>query len=185
MTTMLQRAARLAAAAIVFPLCLTAAAQAPRPALAGDYALTSSTTAPVGTWVFTKGRMSIKKLDERHLLILIACQWKREPKAICSEHYIAQWQDSGLYIQDMNTDPMRLYFDPATRTLTVVTRGFDAKESVRRDVYTPDNSELTDPALVRRMKREQGAADSKENARVFGHYAKWAYTNNRIEFQKQ
>lgn len=185
MNMILHRAARLAAAAILFPMCLAAVAQAPRPELEGNYSLSASTTAPVSTWAFSKARVSIKKLDERHLLILIACQWKREPKAICSEHYIAQWQDNGLYIQDMNTEPMRLYFDPATRTLTVVTRGFDANASVRRDVYTPDDKELTDPALIRRMKREQSNADSKENARVFGHHSKWAYTNNRIEFQKQ
>jgi len=184
MHTMLHRVARLVVAASLFPLC-QAAAQEPRPAIEGSYGLAASTSAPVSSWGFSRARVSIKKLDGRHLLILIACQWKREPKAICGEHHIAQWQDTGLYIQDMNTDAMRLYFDPATRTLTVVSRGFDAKESVRRDVYTPDDSELTDPALVRRMKREQSVADSKETRRVFGHYSKWAYTNNRIEFQKQ
>lgn len=161
-----------------------ACAQAPRPAIEGNYSLVSSTTAPVTNWGFSKGRISIKRLDERHLLILLACEWKREPKAVCGEHYFAQWQESGLYIQDMNTDPMRVYADPAAHTLTIVSRGFDAKASVRRDVYQIDEQELVDPALIRRMKREQANAESKDNLRVFGPYAKWAYTNNRIEFQK-
>jgi hypothetical protein len=161
-----------------------ACAQAQQPAIEGNYSLVSSTTAPVTNWGFSKGRISIKRLDDRHLLILLACEWKREPKAVCGEHYFAQWQESGLYIQDMNTDPMRVYADPAAHTLTIISRGFDAKASVRRDVYKIDTQELLDPALIRRMKREQANADSKENLRVFGPYPKWAYTNNRIEFQK-
>ncbi len=161
-----------------------ARAQTPRPNLDASYSLVSSTTAPVTNWGFSKGRISIRQLDERHLLILLACEWKREPKAVCGEHYFAQWQENGLYIQDMNTDAMRVYADPAAHTLTIISRGFDAKASVRRDVYRWDEQELNDPALIRRMKREQSNADSKENTRVFGPYAKWAYTNNRIEFQK-
>lgn len=174
----------LPAGAALF-LSAGAAAQAPQPALDASYSLVSSTTAPENNWGFSKGRISVKKLDERHLLIVIACEWKREPKAVCGEHYFAQWQENGLYIQDMNTDPMRVYADPAAHTLTIIRRGFDAKASVRRDVYKMDEQEMSDPALIRRMKREQANADSKENARVFGPYAKWAYTQNRIEFQKQ
>lgn len=159
-------------------------AQVQPAAIEGDYALVSSTTAPVSNWGFSKAHITIKKLDERHLLILLACEWKREPKAVCGEHYVAQWQESGLYIQDMNTDAMRVYADPAAHTLTIISRGFDAKASVRRDVYQIDAQQLREPVLVRRMKREQANADSKENARVFGPYAKWDYTRNRIEFQK-
>ena len=51
-------------------------------------------------------------------------------------------------------------------------------------MYTLDTTELTDPALVRRMKREQGNADSKENLRVFGPPKGYAYANNRIELQR-
>ncbi|HEY0063471.1 MAG TPA: hypothetical protein VGC21_15235 [Telluria sp.] len=163
---------------------LGAAAQTPQAAIEGNYGLVSSTTAPVSNWGFTKARITIKKLDDKHLLILLACEWKREPKAVCGEHYYAQWQESGLFIQDMNTEPMRLYFNPKTRTLTWIQRGFDARESVRRDVYSVDDTELTDPALVRRMKREQGNADSKENLRVFGPPSRYAYANNRIEIQQ-
>jgi len=161
-----------------------AIAAAPTPTLDASYSLVSSSTAPVTNWGFSKGRISVRQLDARHVLIVLACEWKREPKAVCGEHYFAQWQESGLYIQDMNTDAMRIYADPAAHTLTIISRGYDAKASVRRDLYKMDEQELTDPVLIRRLKREQANADSKENARVFGPYAKWSYTNNRIEFQQ-
>ncbi|SHH44055.1 hypothetical protein [Massilia sp. CF038] len=175
---------RIAAALAALSVSLISHAQTPPVSLEGNYGLVSSDTAPVSKWGFSKSRITIKKIDDKHLLILLACEWKREPKAVCSEHYYAQWQESGLFIQDMNTDPMRLYYNPSTRTLTWIQRGYDAKASVRRDVYTIDNTELTDPALVRRMKREQGNADSKENLRVFGPPQGYAYTNNRIELQR-
>lgn len=151
--------------------------------LIGEYALVSSTTAPVGNWGYSKGRISIRKLDDRHLLILLACEWKREPKAVCSDHYFAQWHDGGIFMQDMNMDGERWYFDPATRRLTVISRGADPKASVRRDLYGPTDAALTDPALVRRQKRELKLSTDKENLRVFGHYSKWEYRNNRISFQ--
>lgn len=176
---------RGAAAAAAFTLCSSAFAQAPMPSLAGEYGLASSTTVPPSTWGYSKGRVSIKQLDEHHLLILFACEWKREPKAVCGDYYYAQWRDGGLYLQDMNTDAMRLYFDAATRKLTLISRGFDARQSVRHDVFSATSAPLADPALLRRMKREQSNADSKENLRVFGPYTRWDYQNNRIEFQHQ
>jgi hypothetical protein len=185
MQTTRKSAGRRALGALLFPVALAAGAQPARLDLAGTYSLASSTTAPVTNWGFTKGRFTIKKLDDNHLQLVFACEWKREPKAVCGDHFYAQWQDQGLYLQDMNTGNMRIYFEPATRSLTVITRGSDAKASVRRDVYKPDGQELTDPALIRRMKREQSNADSTENRRVFGPYSKWAYTNNRIELQNQ
>lgn len=153
--------------------------------LVGEYQLVSSNTAPRSNWGYTKGRLSIQKLDERHVVILLACEWKREPKAVCRDHYFAQYRDGGIYLQDMNTDWMRMYFDPKARAFTIVSRGFDAKESVRRDLFTPTAEPLTDAALVRRMKTETGLAHGKENRRVFGHYSKWDYRNHRIEFQHQ
>ncbi len=177
-------AIRGAAAAAVF-LCAGASAQAPMPNLVGDYKLLSSTTVPPSNWGYSKGRVSIKQLDEHHLLILLSCEWKREPKAVCGDYYYAQWRDNGLYLQDMNTFAMRLYFDPASRKLTIISRGADAKQSVRHEVFGATTEPLTDPALVRRMKREQSNADSKENRRVFGPYTKWDYQENRIEFQRQ
>lgn len=175
----------LALAAAALFACFNASAQTANADLVGDYDLASSTTVPASKWGYTKGRISIKPLDDRHVVILFACEWKREPKAVCSDFFYAQRRDDGWYLQDMNTDAMRLYFDPATRKLTMISRGYDAKASVRHDVFSPTTAPLTDAALVRRMKREQGNAASKENLRVFGPYTKWDYQNNRIEFQQQ
>jgi hypothetical protein len=174
---------RFLSAACAMAAAASACAQSSVADLVGEYALASSTTAPVSKWGYSKGRVSIRKLDDRHLLILLSCEWKREPKAVCSEHYFAQWHDGGIYMQDMNMDSERWYFDPATRKLTVVSRGADEKASVRRDVYAPTDAELTDPALVRRLNRALKLSTDKENLRVFGHYSKWTYQNNRIEFQ--
>ena len=145
----------------------------------------ASTTVPVSNWGYSKGRISIKQLDDQHLLILFACEWKREPKAACGDHYFAQQRGDGLYLQDMNTDALRLYFDPDTRKLTLISRGYDAKASVRHDTFSATSAPLTDTALLRRMKREQSNASDKENLRVFGPYQKRDYQNNRIEFQHQ
>jgi hypothetical protein len=174
----------LAAALAALNVCMAAAsAQTPMPSLEGDYSLVSSSTAPVSKWGYAKGRISIKKLDDKHISILLGCGWKDEPKAVCSDQYYAQWHDGGLFLQDMNTDLERWYFDPAAHTITVISRGLDARETVRRDVYKATGIPLTDPALIRRMKRKQAAVDDKESLRVFGHYSKWKYLNNRIEFQ--
>lgn len=166
-------------------VCAGAAAQAPVPSLAGEYDLVSSSTAPVNNWGYTKGRVSIRKLDDQLLLILLACEWKREPKAVCGDWQVAQLRDGGIWLQDMNTFAMRMYFDPARRQLTIISRGFDAKQSVRRDVFAATDAPLTDPALIRRMKREQSSADSKETLRVFGPFRNWAFQQNRIELQNQ
>lgn len=176
---------RGAALAAALTLCGSASAQAPMPNLVGEYNLLSSTTVPPSTWGYSKARVSIKQLDDHHLLILLACEWRREPKAVCGDYFYAQWRDEGLYLQDMNTFAMRLYFDPASRKLTIISRGADARQSVRHEVFGPTSAPLADTALVRRMKREQSNADSKENRRVFGPYTKWDYQENRIEFQRQ
>ncbi|WP_338758698.1 hypothetical protein [Massilia sp. METH4] len=175
----------LTAIAAAILLCGTAtAAGLSTQELVGEYNLTTSTTVPAGNWGYTKGRVSVRQLDDRHILILLACEWKREPKAVCGNHFFAQQREDGVYLQDMNTDFMRIYFDPAGRSLTIISRGADARESVRRDVFAPTEAPLEDRALVRRMKREQGSAEHKESTRVFGHYSKRAYQNNRIEFQR-
>jgi len=162
---------------------LSHASQPMHPSIDGEYGLASSTTAPVSNWGFSKAHISIRKLDERHVVILFACEWKREPKAVCDDYYFAQWRDGGLYMQDMNTDLMRMYFDSASRTLTMIRRGADAKESVRRDVFVPASASPQDATLARRMKRAEKSYDHPENVRVFGPYSKWKYENNRIEFQ--
>jgi hypothetical protein len=152
-------------------------------AIEGDYNLVSSATAPGSNWVFTKAHISVRKLDERHLVILFACAWKREPKAACDDHYFAQWRDGGLYMQDMNTDLMRIYFDPTSRALTMIRRGVDDKATVRRDVFVPTDGAPIDATLARRLKRAEKSYTHPESARVFGPYSKWKYENNRIEFQ--
>ncbi len=167
-------------------LAACAFAQAAQPslqAIEGEYKLASSTTAPVNNWGFSKAHISVRKLDERHVVILFACEWKREPKAACDDYYFAQWRDGGLYMQDMNTDLMRMYFDPASRTLTMIRRGVDEKESVRRDVFVAASGTPEDATLARRLKRAEKGYVHPENVRVFGPYAKWKYENNRIEFQ--
>ena len=175
---------RAALAAAALTVCAGAAAQASMSSLVGDYNLASSATVPASNWGYSKGRISVKQLDERHVLIALSCEWKREPKAVCGDYFYAQQRDDGLYLQDMNTDAMRLYFDPVSRKLTIISRGADAKASVRHDIYAATTAPLADPALVRRMKRELSNADSKENRRVFGPYTMWDYQENRIEFQR-
>jgi hypothetical protein len=171
--------------AAAFGLCAAAAAAAASPLdLEGEYRLASSSTAPVSKWSYTKAHVTIRKLDDGHLLILLACEWKSEPKAVCGDHMYTQRRGDDLWLQDMNTDAMRLYFNPAARTFTIISRGFDPNGSVRRDVFTPAGAPPDDAALLRRMKRQQTGADSKENLRVFGHYSKWGYTKNRIEAQR-
>ncbi len=175
---------KAAAALVAASFCLGAAAQTSIHDLEGEYDLASSTTVPASNWGYAKGRISIRKLDDRHVVIYLACGWKREPKAVCSDYFYAQWRDGGVYLQDMNTDWTRFYFDAAGRKLTIVSRGADAKESVRRDVFAATTAPLKDADLLRRLKREEGNAASQETRRVFGPYSKWDYQNNRIEFQQ-
>jgi hypothetical protein len=183
-TKIMRNSLRIASAFGLLAACsLSRAAQPPLPAIDGEYKLASSTTAPISNWSFSKAHVSIRKLDDRHVVILFACEWKREPKAACDDYYFAQWREGGLYIQDMNTDSMRMYFDPASRTLTMISRAVDAKASVRRDVFTPADGSPQDAPIARRLKRAQSNSVSKENIRVFGAYSKWKYETNRIEFQ--
>jgi hypothetical protein len=158
-------------------------AQASDTAMEGEYKLTSSTTTPASKWGFSKAHISVRKLDEKHVVILLACEWKREPKAACDDYYFAEWRDGGFYLQDMNTDFIRMYFTPASRTLTMITRGADDKASVRRDVFEPTTGTPEDATLARRMKRAEKSYVHPENLRVFGPHTKWKYENNRIEIQ--
>lgn len=161
-------------------LSISAAAKAlPLAQFEGQYDLVSSTTVPDSTWRFTKGRFAIKKLDERHVSILHACEWKNSPKEVCSERYVAQWRNGEIYLQDRNTSNERMSFDPVARRLTVLTQGADG--TLRRDVYEATRAPLTDKALVRRMKREQDAVDDLIDEPTFGEFGKWEYRKNRIE----
>lgn len=147
---------KTATSLISFAACMSSQAAAPISVrLPGEYELTSSTAAPVSNWVYSKAHISIRKLDDHHLVILFACEWKREPKAACDDYYFAQWRDGGLWMQDMNTDALRVYFDPSTRTLTMISRAVDTKASVRRDVFSPVSVAPKDANLARRLKRSE------------------------------
>ncbi|KRC02740.1 hypothetical protein [Duganella sp. Root198D2] len=164
--------------------CTAASAQSPIAAIEGEYKLTSSTAVPASKWGFTKAHISIRKLDEQHVVILLSCEWKDEPKAKCDNYYFAKWRDDSLYLQDMNTDGFfRMYFDPAARIFTVIWRGSDRKGSIRRDVYGPANGAPEDAALIRRLKRAEKSYVDPDNVRAFGTHDKWTYDANRIEFQ--
>ena len=164
-------------------LCMSATALAlPLAQFEGQYGLVSSTTEPDSTWRYTKGRIAIKKLDDRHVSILHACEWMKSPKEVCSQRYVAQWRNGEIYLQDRNTWHERMSFDPAARRLTVLTQGVDG--TLRRDVYAATTAPLTDKALVRRMKREQEAVDDLIDEPAFGEFGKWEYRKNRIEIAR-
>jgi hypothetical protein len=156
----------------------------PAAAIEGEYSLASSTTSPSGTWFFTKGRLSVKKIDERHLLFRFACEWKREPKAACDEWWTVQQRDGSLYVQDVNTDTMSMFFDPSTRTFTMTRQGMDAASTLRTDVFRPDDQAPTDRALIRRMKAAQSSFDGTESSKAFGRHGTWTYSRARIQFSK-
>ncbi len=167
-------------AAALAALCMSAAAMAlPLAQFEGQYNLVSSTTEPDSSWRYTKGRIAIKKLDDRHVSILHACEWMKSPKEVCSQRYVAQWRSGAIYLQDRNTWHERMGFEPAARRLTVLTQGVDG--TLRRDVYEATTAPLTDRALVRRMKREQDAVDDLIDEPAFGEFGKWEYRKNRIE----
>ena len=185
MTTLFKRSPGLAIAACFLSMNLStsAAAATTLADFEGDYELVSSTTEPASNWLFTKGRISVKKMDERHLSIIHACEWKKSPKEVCSDRYKAQWRNGKLYLQDMNTFHQRMGFDLATHRFMVVTQGVNG--TVRQDVYQATAAPLTDKALVRRMKREREAVDDLIDEPAFGHYSKWEYRDNPITVQGQ
>ena len=43
------------------------------------------------------------------------------------DFFYARKREGGVYLQDMNTDSMLLYFEPGLRTLTMISRGADAR----------------------------------------------------------
>lgn len=165
-------------------VCVPATAQVSLQSLAGEYDLATSTTVPASNWGFSKAHVSIRPVDDRHALVLHSCQWKRSPKEACWEWFYAQQRDGGIYLQDQNTDNVRIYFDPATRKLTLIWRGLDAKASVRHDVFVPAAAPLADAALLRRQKTALSSAEHKETLRTWGPIAKRSYQQNRIELQK-
>ena len=171
----------MAASALLGAMALAPAARA-QPALEGEYRLVSSSTAPVGTWLYTKGRLAITRLDERHLLIRLACEWKRSPASGCDDWWTVQVRGGGLYLQDRNTDNITLQVDSARRTITMQTQAYDAAGTMRTDVFQADAQPTADSALIRRMKRAQSGFEGTWKHKAFGHYSKWDYTRAQMPF---
>ena len=68
----------VAAAALTICACASAQTALPLTKLVGEYNLASSATVPASTWGYSKGRISVKQLDERHLLIALSCDSREE-----------------------------------------------------------------------------------------------------------
>lgn len=179
-TARFKAAAALAAASI---FTAGAANGAPSPAAAadamvGNYRLFSFTVEPTHkNWFFTKGRLQIKRLDQKHLLIQLACEWKGEPKAQCWEWTTARQGSDGIFLVFKGNDAQKMRFDPATRTLTVTMEGGNA---TRTDVYVPDDSPVTDPALLRRFRHGLASFEGTIKDKNYGHYRDEDYTKTRI-----
>ena len=173
---------RAGAGLLAGAFCATAIAD-PTADIVGDYQLISSKTVPNSKWGYAKARVAIRSLGDNYLSIVIACGWKDIPKSSCSDRFYARQGEDGIYIQDVNTFGFRMYFEPASRRLTFISRGFDAARSVRHEVYAPTTAPLTDPDLARRMRREQRYVDEDIQKNISRKLGKETFTENRIEFQ--
>ena len=155
----------------------------------GEYNLTTSTVeVPKGyvskrsdSWQFSKGRLLVKSINDRHLLLVLACQWSDSPNESCDDWWTVQIRDDGVYLQDMNTSPLRFSFDLAKRILTIIRYAPDG--AVRTDRYQVDDAPLTDPALIRRQKRAISSFDGTIKDKTFGDFSAWKFTQSQIEFK--
>ena len=170
-------------AGVLGALISTAALADPASDIVGDYELVAAKTVPNSKWGYAKARVAIRSLGGGYLSIVLACGWRDVPTSVCSERYYARQRDGAIYLQDDNTFALNVYFDPASRRLTFVSRGFDAARSVRYETYAPTVAPLTDPDLVRRMRREQRYADEYVHPNPARKLGKLAFTENRIEFR--
>ena len=159
----------------------TTALAEPIDEMVGDYHMVSSNTVPDTHWGFTKGRIAIRRVDDRHMSIVLACGWKKIPKAICSERYYAQQRNGAIYLGDMHSFHFKMEFDRAAHRLTVITQG--AQGSIRHDVYEATSAALTDTDLVRRMRNERRYIDNGADLKTFGPLRKWEFQKNRIVFR--
>jgi hypothetical protein len=172
------------AGAVLLGVMITSAALAdPASDIVGDYELVAAKTVPNSKWGYAKARVAIRSLGHGYLSIVLACGWRDIPTSVCSERYYARQRDGAIYLQDDNTFALNVYFDPASRHLTFVSRGFDAAHSVRYETYAPTVSPLTDPDLIRRMRKEQRYADEYLQPNPARKLGKLTFTDNRIEFQ--
>lgn len=152
--------------------------RSPLQALEGNYTLKES----IRGSGYSKAHISIKRLDDRHVVILLACEWKHTPKTACDNYFVAQWRDDGIYIQDRNTAVTSIYFKPASREVAVAMVSVDRKTIYGLDVFTPATGEPADATLARRLKRAQEGSVDPELIRINGPYNKWKFEKNRIEF---
>jgi len=161
----------------------TTALADPASAIVGDYELVAAKTVPDSKWGYAKARVAIRSLGDGYLSIVLACGWRDVPTSVCSERYYARQRDGAIYLQDENTFALRIGFDPASRRLTFVSRGFDAAHSVRYETYAPTVAPLSDPDLIRRMRREQRYADEYVQPNPARKLGKLTFNDNRIEFR--
>lgn len=173
---------RAGAGLLAGTICATAIAD-PTADIVGDYQLVSSKTVPDSKWGYAKARVAIRSLGNNYLSIVIACGWKDIPKSSCSDRFYARQREDGIYIQDVNTFGFRMYFEPASRRLTFISRGLDKVGSVRHEVYAPTTAPITDPDLSRRMRREQRYVDEDIQKNISRKLGRETFTENRIEFQ--
>jgi len=54
-------------------------------AMVGEYDLISSSNSPLWHWKMIKGRLSVKRIDDRHVLISLACVWSDRLNVLCAE----------------------------------------------------------------------------------------------------
>ncbi|MGW8391019.1 M949_RS01915 family surface polysaccharide biosynthesis protein [Pseudoduganella sp. HUAS MS19] len=152
--------------------------QSPLQAMEGNYILRDST----GKWGYSKARISIKRLDVRHVVIVLACEWKHAPKTPCDNHFFAKWRDDGVYLQDKNTAVIRMFFSPTSREIAIAMTSVDGKTPYGVDLFVPTDAPPSDATLARRFERAQQNSIDPESVRISGPYDKWDYENNRIEF---
>jgi len=119
----------------------------------GMYDLTSSSFVVPGTaYVFSKGRLEIRRLKSNRVLLLMACAW-RDARAgsSCWDWHVLEWRDGQLFGVEGRVRPLTaLIFEPQTGSITL--RSWSGP-SRRLDVFVPaEAGEITDPELKRRMR---------------------------------
>lgn len=146
--------------------------------LASRYTLASSTSAPDARWVYSKARIKVQRLDQRHLVLYFSCEWARWPKDACYDWWVVRQRPDGLFLQDLNTGAMGMRIDPASGTLTMTMAG--AGEDVRTDVFIPDAAPQASAVLERRMRRAEASFAATVAEPAFGKPARWDFTRLRI-----
>jgi len=143
--------------------------QSPLQALEGNYNLQESPDKEG----YAKAHISITKLDDRHVIIQLACEWKHAPKAACHDYFVAQWRDDGVYLQETNTAVTRMFFSPNTHEIAVAQVSVDGKDLYKVDSFSLTSGPPSDATLARRL---QGVQKISVDPVRLGRFS------NRIEF---